>query len=820
MQTLMQDIRFGVRMLIKNPLVTFVAVVTLALGIGANTAIFSAVNGLLLRPLPVPNADRLTVIAGQVKGIDVGSPLSYLEYRDLREQTQGFSDILGYDLNGVGMQVDGGDAQALLIGYVTGNYFTGLGLQPAYGRLFSGESVEKPGNEPELVLGYGFWKKHFNSDPSVVGKQVKLNGRAATIVGVAPEGFRGTYSLVDMQAYLPLGSWKLFLPNDDAFTKRDSRRLRVIGVLAPGVDRKAAQSSVDLVIRRMAQTYPEDKDLTAHVYPEWLARPEPDPTNGTVIAGLTFMAMAGLVLLVACTNVANIVLVRATGRAREMAVRAALGASRFRLSRQLLTESIILGLAGGVAGLVLGSWISRLLSSIDLEAFGNRLVFDFGFDWRVFAFALTAAVLTGLLVGLWPAFRISRSDLNQVLHEGSRGILAGTGRSIARSVLVVVQVAVSLTVLVVAGLFVRSTRNAEHAYFGFEPTHVLNLIMDPHNVGFDEQRTRQFYRDLEDRIKELPGVENVSLAAGIPMGYSLSFRPVYVAGKTAVNKESAPTIFCNYVSTDYFATMRIPMLRGRVFNKQDTDKSPLVAIVNEAMAKRFWPNEDPIGKTFRIKTMDGPQLEIVGLARQGKYTSPTDDNFPFFYVPNTQQPISMQALQIRTAQAPEALIPDAERVIHELAPGLPLVGVESMQHSLEGANGLFLFRLGTRFAGALGLLGLILALVGVYGVVSYVAAQRTHEIGVRMALGADRVHILKMVLRQGFILVGMGVAVGLVITFGATRLIANLLLGVSPSDPLTFAAVTVFLALVGLLASLIPARRAMNVEPLRALKYE
>jgi macrolide transport system ATP-binding/permease protein len=344
--------------------------------------------------------------------------------------------------------------------------------------------------------------------------------------------------------------------------------------------------------------------------------------------------------------------------------------------------------------------------------------------------------------------------------------------------------------------------------------------MDPGNVGFDEQRSRRFYRELEERIKVLPGVENVSLAASIPMGYSLSLKTVYVAGKTAITKEAAPTVYCNRVSTGYFATMRIPVLRGRVFNKQDTDTSPRVAIVNEAMAKRFWPKEDPIGKTFRIDAVDGPQLEIVGMARQGKYTNPTDDNLSFFYVPNTQQPISMQALQIRTATAPESLIPDAERVIHELAPGLPLVGVESMERSLEGANGLFLFRMGTRFAGALGLLGLILALVGVYGVVSYAAAQRTHEIGVRMALGADRGHILKMVLRQGFILVGLGVAVGLVITFSATRLVANFLMGVSPSDPLTFAAATVFLALVGLVASLIPARRAMNVEPLRALKYE
>jgi putative ABC transport system permease protein len=818
-QKLMQDIRFGVRMLIKNPMVTIVAIVTLALGIGANTAIFSAVNGLLLRPLPVQNADRLTVIGGQTKGIDGGGTLSYLDYHDLRNQTRGFSQVLAYRLNGVGMEADG-KTDALLVSYVSSTYFAALGLQPALGRLIYGDGLEKPGGAPELVLGYAFWKKRFNSDPGVIGKQVKLNGKETTIVGVAPEGFRGLYSLVEMQAYLPLGVETLWSSDKDLLTKRDARELKVLGVLEPGVSRKEAQSSVDVVMDRLARNYPENKDFSAHVYPEWLARPEPDPSNSTVIAGLTFMALAGLVLLVACTNVANIVLVRATGRAREMAVRAALGASRLRLSRQLLTESIVLGLAGGVAGLLLGSWISNLLSSIDLEAFGNRLVFDFSLDWRVFLFGLTVALLTGILVGFWPAFRISRSDLNQVLHEGSRGILAGTGRSITRSVLVVVQVAVSLTLLVVAGLFVRSTRNAEHTYFGFEPSHVLNLIMDVRNIGFDEPRARQFYRELEDRTKVLPGVENVSLATSIPMGYVNQVKTVYVEGKTAITKGAAPVIDCNDISVDYFVTMRIPLLRGRAFNKQDTDKSPHVAIVNEAMAKRFWPNEDPLGKTFRVDDPAGPPLQVVGLTRQGKYISPTDDAVSFFYLPIEQVALSVRALQIRTANAPEALIPDAERIIHDLAPGLPLVSVESMEHSLEGANGLFLFRIGTRFAGALGLLGLILALVGVYGVVSYAAAQRTHEIGVRMALGADRSHILKMVLRQGFILVGLGVVAGLVITFGVTRLIANFLLGVSPYDPLTFAVVSVFLAAVGLTASLIPARRAMKVEPLRALKYE
>jgi predicted permease len=819
MGTFVQDIRFGLRMLLKNPGVTAVAVITLALGIGANTAIFSAVNGLLLRPLPVQNPDRLTVVAGQTKGIEDLTTLSYLDYCDLRSQVRGFSDLLAYDLNGLGLEADG-KTEMLIINYVSSNYFSALGLKPAQGRLLYGDEVEKQGNEPVIVLGNSFWKQRFNADPGVVGKQVKLNGRTATVIGVAPEGFHGLYSLVETQAYLPLGLRSLWSDKDDFWKKRDAREVKVYGYLKPGVSLAEAQSSVDVVMRRLAQTYPENKDFSAHVYPEWLARPEPDPTNLTVIAYVVFLALAALVLLLACTNVANIVLVRATNRTREMAVRAALGASRTRLVRQLLTESILMGLAGGAAGLLLGAWISEGLSSIQIMVFGSPLRFDFGLDWRVFVFTATAALGTGMLVGFLPAMRASRNDLNSVLHEGSRGILAGTGRSWLRNSLVVSQVAVSLTLLVVAGLFLRSTRNAERAAFGFDPSHVLNLTMDARNIGLDGPRSRVFYRDLEQRLRALPGVESVSAANSVPMGYSHEASTVYVEGKTGLTKESAPIIFYNRVSVEYFAAMRTPVLRGRVFNEQDTERSPRVAIVNEAMAKRFWPNDDAIGKTFRIDDAAARLIQIVGVAQQGKYNNPTDNALSFFYLPDEQDSSPARILQIRTAGKPDALIPEAEATIHAVAPGLPLVDVESMEQSLEGVNGLFLFRMGTRFAGSLAGLGLILAVVGVYGVISYTAAQRVHEIGVRMALGADRGHILKMILRQGVVLVSIGVAAGLLFAFALTHAIAGLLVGVEPSDPLTFALVTTLLVSVGLLASFIPARRAMNVEPLKALKYE
>src|SRR5215469_289722 len=503
-ETLFQDIRYGARMLIKNPGITIVAVITLALGIGANTAIFSTVNGMLLRPLPVANADRLTVIAGQLKGVDGFNSISYLDYSDLRAQATGFSDVIAYNINLMGLDVDG-KADPLVINYVSSNFFSGLGLKPALGQLIYGEESEKQGNEPTIVLSHSYWKKRFNSSPDVVGKRVQLNGRAASIIGVAPEGFHGLYSVLDAQAYMPLGLRSLWSDDDDFWKRRDDRSLKVLGVLKPGVSRKEAQSSVDVTMKRLAQTYPEDKDFSAHLYPEWLARPEPDPNYSIVIVGIAFMVLAGLVLLLACTNVVNIVLVRATARAREMAVRAALGAARSRLVRQLLTESILLGLIGGGAGLLLGTWVSNLLGSIRIVALGSPLLFDFSLDWRVFAFGLGVALLTGMLVGLVPAFRASRTNLNEVLHEGSRGVLSGTARSWLRPVLVVGQVAVSLTLLVVAGLFVRSARNAERTYFGFDPSHVLNLTMDVRNIGYNRDRARQFYRDLEAQMRALPG---------------------------------------------------------------------------------------------------------------------------------------------------------------------------------------------------------------------------------------------------------------------------------------------------------------------------
>jgi predicted permease len=818
--TLVQDIRFGLRMLMKHPAVTAVALITLALGIGANTAIFSAMNSLMLRPLPVRDAGRLAVVAVKIQGDDGYNHFSYLDYRDLRAQEESLSGVLAYDLGILGLDA-GGKAEPIVISEVSSNFFQALGLKPAAGSLVYGEDAERSSAEPVMVLGHGYWKHRFNADPAVIGKHVKLNGWSVTITGVAPEGFHGLCSLVDMQAYIPLGLKRLWSENDDIWTKREIRGLNVLGFLKPGVSLKQAQVSVDVIMQRLASQFPEaEKGASLHVIPETLARPDPDASHGLVIVGVLFTVLASLVLLLACTNVTNILLVRAASRERELAVRAALGAGRTRLVRQLLTESLLLTLLGTAAGLGLGYAVSSLFSSIRMEALNIPLRFDFSFDWRVFAFALASAALTGVLVGVAPAWRASLTDPNRVLRQDRRGILRGAKRPWLRSALVVGQVSGSLTLLVVAGLFLRSARNVQHVYLGFDPRHVLNLAMNTQNAGLDKARSQRFYRDLEDRVRVLPAVEGASFTSSVPMGYIGSSDRVYAEGNAVSASEPAPVISFAVVDEPYFRNMRVPIVRGRTFTERDNETSPPVAVVNEAMARRLWRDRDPIGKRFRTKDAWGKLLEVVGVTRQGKYGSPAEEAASFFYLAQAQYPTPYRVLQIRAATAPEALIPLVEDQIHALAPGLPVFGVETMEQTLAGPNGLLFFRIGAALTAVLGFLGLALALVGVYGVISFVATQRTHEIGVRMALGASRSNILKIVLGHGLALVGAGVLGGFALTFMVTRGLASLLVGVGPGDPVISTLVAALLLAVGLVASAIPARRAMNVEPLKALKFE
>jgi predicted permease len=819
MATFWQDVRYAFRMLGKSPMLTVIVILTLALGIGANTAIFGLVNGLLLRPLPVKSPEQIMVLAAQVQGDTLGIfTLSYAELTDLRKQADTFSDVFGSQTNLGGLSY-GGKANQFVYSYVTGNYFSGLGVQPALGRLFLPTEAEAGGKDPYIVLGYDFWQKKFGGDPGVVGKQALIDGQEATIIGVTPKGFQGTQFALNLDGYVPLN----MQPADSLatfWTDRSARSLIVLGRLKPGVTLQQAQSSMNVVTARLTEQYPAtDKGISVHIVPERLARPQPFPNNIVPFVAGVFLALAGLVLLLACMNVANILLVRATMRQREMAIRAAMGANRWRLIRQMLTESILLALFGGVGGLTLGVWASSAIVSI-LPAGRIPIRVDFGFDWRVFTYAMAAALFTGAVVGLWPAVRAGRTDVNSVLQSGGRSDTAGAGRHRLRSLLVVAQVAGSLVLLIVAGLFVRCLINAQHAYMGFDADHVLNLTLDPREVGYDDARTKTFFHDLEARVRSLPGVQSASLAFSVPMGPVQDGSAIYIEGQPPTPGQPPPVVIYNHVDEPYFDTMRVPLLRGRAFREEDNDKAPLVAIVNQTMALQFWPNQDPIGKRFSLKSATGPFVEVVGLAADGKYIFIGWDKKPYFFRPLAQDFSAYRTLQVRSSVPPENMIAQLQNEVRALDPNMPVTDVQTMRQSLAGGNGFFIFQVGAILAAAMGLLGLTLAVVGVYGVVSFAASQRTREIGIRMALGAGRPDILRMMLQQGLALVIAGVLSGTLLAWALTRSMATILVGVSPTDALTYATASLLLAAIGFWACYAPARRAMQLDPMVALRYE
>src|SRR6185312_14833952 len=557
-------------------------------------------------------------------------------------------------------------------------------------------------------------QKRFHGDPNIVGQQLDVDGHPMTVVGVAPEGFTGLYSIVETPVYLPLGFSAVTDPKTDFWTNRGNRQLNAFGFLNPGTTLPQVQASLRVIANRLADQYPDrDKGLSLEVYWETRSRPQPAVGERAFVAMGSFLVLSLLVLLLACANIANLLLVRATVRRREMAVRAALGAGRFRIIRQVLTESVLLAAIGGIAGILVadaaGLHAGRWSLGIDLP-----LHLDFSMDWRVLGFGCVIALLTGIFVGLTPALRISRTNVAEVLHDGGRGSSAGAGGNRVRNSLVVAQIAGSFVLLVIAGLFIRSLESAQRVYLGFDSEHVADVSMDPHLVGYDEARGRDFYRELENRVRALPGVQSATLAASVPLGYYNNDITVFTEGQPIDDKHPPLQIGVNQVDPSYFDTLRVPVLRGRVFTDADTEKSIPVTVINKTMAERLWPNQDAIGKRFSIKGATGPFIQVVGIVGTGKYFSIGEDPRPFFYLPLAQDYSSLSTLLVRTSGDPASMIPELERTIHDLAPGLPVFDSETMNQSIGGANGFMLFRLGANCSLALGLLGLTLALVGVY----------------------------------------------------------------------------------------------------------
>jgi predicted permease len=825
-QTLLQDLRYASRQLWANWGFTLLVVLTVSLGIGANTAIFSMVYGTL-KPLPTPNPEQIVVFAAVTKGDETGFRyrFSFPALQDFRQQADRFSDLFGFMIDQGGISI-GGKAFPFMYSEVTGNFFTALRIRPAVGRLFEPGEGENPGADSTIVLGYTFWQKRYGGRADIVGQQIRVNGVAVRVLGVTPPEFHGPYAGLDLEGYMPLSG-----RHDDAlFTNRNRRPLTVLGRMKPGVSLRAAQSSVEVLARRIEQEYPAtDKGISARVIPETEAR----PTAGSPIAQhnpeFLLLLLAAVVLALACMNVANLLLVRGTIRQRELAIRAALGSGRARLIRQALTESLLLAMLGAVGGLILGKWGSDgFAASIDLATDFPTLL-DFSFDWHVFAYALTAAVATGLLIGIWPAFRAARTDAGAALHDGARGASGGPGRQRVRSALVVGQVAGSLMLLIVAGLFMRSLENAQNLNVGFAPDHLLNVRMDPEWAGYDEQRTKDFFRELERRVNALPGVQSASLAFSVPMGYYNTAQPVYIEGRPEDPGTQAPFVGANMVDASYFETMQIRIVRGRAFAESDDEHAPRAAIVNQTMAARYWPNQDPLGKRFHAGSRDSPLWQVVGVAQDGKYVAVYESQLPYFYMPLAQNYISMRVLQIRSAAsngaAPEGLSESVlsarvEREIHALDPDMPITDLQTMRRSLGGLGGFLVFRLGASQAAAMGALGLILAVVGVYGVVSYGAAQRTREIGIRMALGAQRGSLTGLFVRQGLVLTAIGAACGLIVAFVTMRLMSSILFNVSPVDPTTYIVITAGVLATAYLACYLPSRRAATVNPVNALRSE
>ena len=817
------DLRYTFRMLAKSPGFAFVAVLTLALGIAVNIAVFSVINGLLLRPIPVPHPEEITVLAAQQEGRSELQNFSYPDYLDIRSQTDIFSDILAYRISLVGLSVDG-KGEHCVISRVSGNFFATAGIQPALGRFILPSEGQTPGADPILVLGYAYWQKRFGGDKNVIGKLVEMDGHPVTIVGVAPKGFAGMYAFLNMDAYIPLSAVAGLggnSPVEDTWTHRDDRSLLLRGRLKPGVDLKQAEASLRVVAHRLAAEHLDtDKGIRFTLLPERLARPDPDPDATVPKVSVAFTILGVLVLLVACFNIANILLVRATARQREMAIRTAIGAGWTRLVRQSLTESLLLAALGGAAGFLLGWRASSFLSAIPL---GTDLPIEFNFqpDVRVYIFTAIVVLLTAIIVGIVPTVPLAKSDVNNVLREGSRGSSEGRQRNFVRSSLVVAQLAGSLLLLIVAGLFIRSLGQAEKQYLGFAPDHLVNLAVDIHEIGYDEAGGKEFFRSAEERLRSLPGVVSVAEAFSVPMGVISSSDAVIADDHPLESGQVAPLVFDNDVTPNYFETLRMPLKRGRTFIDRDNESAPKVAVINETMAKKFWPNEDALGRRFKSKDDQHhwAEYQVVGIVQDSKYKGIVEEPIPYFYKPLAQDYVPMRNFQVRTSLPPENLELQMVSAIHELAPGLPLT-VKTMEQDLQGLNGYLFFRLGAQLSAAMGLLALCLAVVGLYSVVSYAAAQRTHEIGIRMALGAEPGDVLKMIMSHSLIMIAIGIGVGTLISFLGARALASLLVDVSPTDPVTFFAVLLLLLCVTLFACLIPAYRATRVDPLVALRYE
>ncbi|HET7292334.1 MAG TPA: ABC transporter permease [Vicinamibacteria bacterium] len=811
MSSLAQDLRFAARVLARSPGTTLAAVASLALAIGANTTIFTWASAVFLDPLPgVPNARELMVF-NQTDPNEGFVSLSYPDYRDYRDRNRTLS---GFAVTRAVLLSIGGERSAERVygQLVSGNFFEALGVSPAPGRAFLPEE-DAPGASAVVVLSDALWRRSFGGDPALVGQTIRLNARPFTVVGIAPAGFAGSQLGLRFEAWVPMAMQEAVEPGGSRLEARGNRWLDAFARLKPGVDRDTAEADLARLYKQLEAEHPENTIAGRGVSLSPLTRA---PKSGAAVLGpimLALSAIVGLVLLIACANVANVLLARAVSRRREMAVRLAIGARRGDLVRQLLVESVTLSVMGGAAGLVLAGTGDRILASL-IPATNFPIGLNAALDWRALAFTLVACVAAGVLFGLAPALAAGR-DLAPALRDEAASVAGGRGRQRLRHVLVISQVAISLVLLVVAGLFVRSLRGLQAYDVGFQPRGVLLASVELFSNGYDRARGLAFQRALLERAAALPGVESASLARRLPLGLGgTSSSSIEVEGYDAPAEQPAWG-YNNVIGPGYFRALRTPLLFGREFEPRDDAEAPGVVIVNATLARRYFGEERPVGRRLRLGE---DWLEVVGVVPDTAFKEIAEKPAPWFYLPHSQYYRPDVTLIVRSAGDPGALRAPVMAAIASLDPGLPVFGVRTLEEHV-GASA-FRQRLGSRVLGAFGALGLALAAIGLYGVLAYAVSQRQREIGVRLAVGARPGDVFALVMRQGLGLVAAGGVTGLMLALPTTRLLRSLLVGTSPSDPATYAGVALLLGAVAALACFFPARRATRVDPMTTLRCE
>lgn len=833
MDTLIRDMRYSARNLLKRPAFTLIAIVTLAVGIGANTAIFSIVNAMLFRPRPVAQPERLV----ELYVGDASNPYHAIAYQDFlifRDQREIFSGLAAYHIEQFKL---GGaeDVEQVWGEAVSGNYFELLGVNATKGRTFLPEEDQTPGTHPVAVISHGLWQRRFDANPAVIGQTITLNHQSLTVIGIAPPQYTGMIRGLAIEVWVPLMMIPQMVPQYGMarLNSRGNSWLFMVGRLRPEATLEQARARFDLISRQLQDAYPKDwrekrgrsnelSEKFVTILPESETRIHPGLHSSVYAAIALILVMINLVMLIACMNLAGLLLARGLERRRETAVRLALGAGRGRIVRQLLTESVLLAGAAGVAGTLLAMWLTHLLVAfIPALPEGIRLSIDLGIDWRVLAYTFGFSFFVGVFFGLVPALQISRPDVIAALKEGSQVFAGGYAQSRLRNGLIVAQVAFALLLLTGAGLAMRSLQNISPTRLGFDS---LDLVVAPLALErqYDRARGQEFYRQLEERTLALPGVQTVSFVDVVPGGLLGRQRSeIGIEGY-----EQSTEIDYNTIGTGYLTAMKIPVVQGRDFNERDRDGAPCVAAVNESFARRYFADGRALGKhlTKFESQSEKQRCEIVGVVRDNQVQSLQKEPVPWYAFPLQQSHAKRMTMLVHSTGAPESIVPAVRRAIHSLDQNIPVSDVLTLNDTFKPV--LYVYRLFGMVIGACGGLAVLLASLGIYGTVAYAVGQRTREIGIRLALGANKQDILSLVIRQGMIRVIYGVSVGLLLALALTRVLTSsifgveLIYGVSANDPRTYMLVGALLVLVTLLACYLPARRATKVDPLVALRYE